>query len=94
MKNKNQILKDYLLVILINAIAWSALYYVLIPTVRDFLQQPVKTIHLIKEAKASELLPGSEPTEMKAWIKWRISQTNISWEDFDCMVRHESNYNQ
>lgn len=93
-KMNKQKLKDYLLVLLINAIAWSALCYVAVPIGREFFRQPVKTIHLIKEAKAQISLPEDEPTEMKAWIKWRISQTNISWKDYDCMVRHESNYNQ
>ena len=79
---------------ILNCVIWYNLYQVAVPIGQSFMASPIKTIHITKQAKASELLPSSEPTEMKAWIKWRINQTDINWNDYDCMVRHESNYNQ
>ena len=52
----------------------------------------VSSYSKIKTAQASNQAP--DEMSMKEWIKWRVGQTNINWKDFDCMVRHESNYNQ
>jgi hypothetical protein len=54
----------WILVILTAAI-WYNLYQVAVPIGQAFMATPVKTIHITKQAKASELLPSSEPTERR-----------------------------
>lgn len=79
---------------ILNCVIWYNLYQVAVPIGQAFMASPIKTIHITKQAKAQISLPEDEPTEMKAWIRWRISQTNISWKDYSCMVEHESGWNQ
>ena len=51
-------------------------------------------IKLGKTRQALASIQAPEEMSMKEWIKWRVTSEGIDWDKFDCMVRHESNYNQ
>lgn len=83
----------------ISIIAWLAFAYQYNKCYNDIIDQEVKLISKSIKTKTANAqvatsIQAPEEMSMKEWIKWRVTSEGVNWEDFDCMVRHESNYNQ
>lgn len=90
MKNKKTTFILYILIAIILAFGIITISNLTIKGIKktaDFISNPLGEWELTKVTYAKEV----EPT-MKEWIRNEIEQAGLKWEDVNCLITNESNW--